>query len=47
MTPIENLVAISRKYGSDARYVIAGGAALELASMISGILPKARWILYV
>ena len=25
MTPIENLVAISRKYGSDARYVIAGG----------------------
>ena len=25
MTPIENLVAVSRKYGSDARYVIAGG----------------------
>ena len=25
MTPIENLVAISRKYGSDSRYVIAGG----------------------
>ena len=25
MTPIENLVSVSRKYGSDARYVIAGG----------------------
>ena len=25
MTPIENLVAISRKYGSDSRFVIAGG----------------------
>ena len=25
MTPIENLIAVSRKYGSDARYVIAGG----------------------
>ena len=25
MNPIESLIAISRKYGSDPRYVIAGG----------------------